>query len=47
MLSMSVDITECSDAVCSGHGQCVEVVGGDTVCQCDDGYTSDDCSIGE
>ena len=47
MLSMSADITECSDAVCSGHGQCVEVVGGDTVCQCDDGYTSDDCSVGE
>ena len=42
-----VDITECSVSVCSGNGQCVEVVGGGTQCLCDAGYTSSDCSVGK
>ena len=41
------DIVECSQSTCSGHGSCVEMVGGGTACVCDMYYTSVNCSIGK
>ena len=39
--------TGCQKSTCSGHGECLELKGNDVRCICDDGYTSDNCSIGK
>ena len=36
-------VDTCGTETCSGHGTCKEV-GGETVCECDEGYKGDDCS---
>lgn len=38
-----VDVVECTTSSCSGNGDCKEENGGGVICECDPGWTDDDC----
>ena len=45
VISMVVDIDECANVNCTGHGNCTDLVDGYT-CHCDAGYTGVNCETG-
>ena len=44
--TFSVDIDECSSALCVNDGNCIDNVNG-YMCNCSDGYTGNHCESGE
>ena len=40
-----IDIDDCADVTCTGHGTCTDLVN-DYTCNCDSGYTGKNCETG-
>ena len=45
-LCQFTDIVECTNDTCSGNGNCTELVGGGTECECSSGWIGANCETG-
>ena len=38
-----LDVVDCDPTSCNSNGECIEVVGGGSVCRCEDGWRGEYC----